>query len=131
MKERYLDLMEKVLTAYTPEHIGSYTRDVERRGITEHGYARLTSNIGILIAHGRLGHMKESFRHMMDLCCEGIPTAREKPPPRKCCFCGPRPSPRRRCRKRFRRKGDRLLPSRARKGRDFRKGSHGRLETRA
>ena len=78
MKERYLDLMEKVLTAYTPEHIESYTRDVERRGITEHGYARLTSNIGILIAHGRLDHMKESFRHMMDLCCEGIPTAREK-----------------------------------------------------
>ena len=78
MKRLYLDLMEMVLRAYTPEHIERYTRDVEENGIREHGYARLTANIGILLAHGRIPGMKDTFRHMMDLCCAEIPTARER-----------------------------------------------------
>ena len=51
-REIYLDLMERVLGAYSSEHIDSYTRDTERDGIREHGFARLTANIGILLAHG-------------------------------------------------------------------------------
>ncbi|MCR5263455.1 MAG: hypothetical protein K6D94_06240 [Clostridiales bacterium] len=74
-KEIYLSLMEKVLGAYTGEHIERYTRQVEKDGIKEHGYARLTSNIGILLAHGRIPGMKDVFRRMMDLCCSQIPDA--------------------------------------------------------
>ena len=53
MKKQYFDLMEQVLSAYTDEHIVRYFEDVKNNGLREHGFARLTSNIGILIAHGR------------------------------------------------------------------------------
>ena len=45
--------MEQVLSAYTDEHIRTYFNDVKTNGLTEHGFPRLTANIGILIAHGR------------------------------------------------------------------------------
>ena len=53
MKEKYIELMEKALSAYTDEHIQRYFNDVKTNGLTEHGFPRLTANIGILIAHGR------------------------------------------------------------------------------
>jgi len=74
-KEIYINLMEKVMSAYSDEHIRTYTESVVKSGLEEHGYPRLTANLGILIAHGRKTKYKDEFRQMMDLCCREIPTA--------------------------------------------------------
>ena len=74
MKERYLNLMERVVCAYTTEHIDAYTETVTEKTVKEHGFPRLTANIGILLCHGRLPHLKSRFKTMMDLCCRDIPT---------------------------------------------------------
>ncbi len=76
MKEKYIALMEQVVGAYTREHIDAYTAEVRRRGLWEHGYPRLCSNIGILLAHGRKQEMREIFPDMMDLCIQQIPLAK-------------------------------------------------------
>ena len=55
-ERKIIDLMEKALSAYTDEHIQRYFNDVKENGLTEHGFPRLTANIGILIAHGRRKH---------------------------------------------------------------------------
>ena len=73
MKKLYIDMMEKSLSAYTPEHIQEYFDTVKRDGLTEHGFPRLTANIGILIANGRSLHLKPLFLEMMELCCISIP----------------------------------------------------------
>jgi hypothetical protein len=73
MKKKYLDLMEKTLSAYTVEHILRYFNDVKREGLTEHGFPRLTSNIGILIANGRKSELLPIFLEMMEFCCKTIP----------------------------------------------------------
>ena len=52
-KSYYLDLIEKTLSAYTTAHIDRYFDDVKRDGLKEHGFPRLTANIGILIANNR------------------------------------------------------------------------------
>ena len=49
----YLDIIEAAVSAYSQERRAEYTSRVERDGITEHGFARLTSNIGTLVANGR------------------------------------------------------------------------------
>ncbi len=74
MKERYIALMEKALSAYSDAHIDEYFEKVKRDGLTEHGFARLTSNMGILISHGRRTDLFPRFLAMMDFCCEAIPT---------------------------------------------------------
>lgn len=63
------------MAAYTDEHIRAYTESVIKNGIEEHGYPRLTANLGILIAHGRKTEYKDEFRKMMDMCCREIPVA--------------------------------------------------------
>ncbi|MBQ4630182.1 MAG: hypothetical protein IJB70_04260 [Clostridia bacterium] len=73
----YIDLMERVLEAYSKEHIERYTKSVEENSIQEHGYPRLVANLGILIAHGRKTEYKDYFIKMMDLCCKEIPVAHE------------------------------------------------------
>ena len=73
MKEQYIDLMEQALSAYTDEHIDRYFADVQRDGLTEHGFPRLTANIGILIAHGRRKDLLPRFLQMMEFCCQQIP----------------------------------------------------------
>ena len=70
MKERYISLSEQVLSAYTDEHIRTYFNDVKMNGLTEHGFPRLTANIGILIAHGRRKDLLSLFTEMMDVCCD-------------------------------------------------------------
>ncbi len=70
MKEKYIELMEKALSAYTDEHILRYFNDVKTNGLTEHGFPRLTANIGILIAHGRRKDLLSIFIEMMDVCCD-------------------------------------------------------------
>ena len=78
VKSRYLDLMEKAVGAYTAEQIAKYVDQAEKEWISEHGFARLTSNIGILVAHGRLTEKKDLFKRMMDICCEQIPKAKSR-----------------------------------------------------
>ena len=77
-KEVYIDLMERVLEAYSKEHIERYTKSVEQNSIQEHGFPRLVANLGILIANGRKTEYKDYFIKMMDLCCSQIPIAHEK-----------------------------------------------------
>ena len=70
MREKYIALMEKALSAYSYEHIVRYFNEVKKNGLTEHGFPRLTANIGILIAHGRRKDLAPLFMDMMDLCCD-------------------------------------------------------------
>lgn len=74
MKEKYLSLMEKTLSAYTSAHILRYFERVKKEGLTEHGFPRLTANIGILIAHSRRTDLLLLFTEMMEFCCKTIPT---------------------------------------------------------
>lgn len=76
MKKRYIDLMERALLAYTDEHILRYWDEVTKNGLTEHGFPRLTANMGILIAHGRRTNLLPLFLEMMDFCCKTIPTVK-------------------------------------------------------
>lgn len=76
MKEKYIDLMEKALSAYSDEHILHYFNDVKTNGLTEHGFPRLTANIGILIAHGRRRDLLPIFLEMIEFCCKTIPTVK-------------------------------------------------------
>lgn len=79
MKEIYLDIMEKAVCAYTEPVIREYIETVRREGITEHGYPRLTADIGVLTAHGRLTHWKGLFVELMDLCCAQMPVVFDRP----------------------------------------------------
>lgn len=76
MHKKYLDLMEKVLSAYTDAHILRYFNDVKKDGLSEHGFPRLTANIGILIANGRRPDLVTTFCEMMEFCCKTIPTVK-------------------------------------------------------
>ena len=78
MKDFYIDLIENVMSAYTTEHIRTYTDSVIQDGLSEHGFPRLTANLGILIAHGKKTELKNDFLQMMDLCCQEIPVALHK-----------------------------------------------------
>ena len=72
MKDIYIDIMEKSLTAYTEERIREYIAEVRRDGLTEHGFPRLGANIGILMAHGRRLELKAEFIEIIDLCLYGF-----------------------------------------------------------
>lgn len=74
-REKYLDLMERAVGAYTPEHMERYLRSVKQKGLAEHGFPRLCSNLGILLAHGRIPEKEEIFLRLMDTCCRQIPVA--------------------------------------------------------
>ena len=73
MKEKYIELMEKALSAYSDDRILRFLNEVKAEGLTEHGFPRLTANIGILIAHGRRRDLLPIFLDMMDFCCRSIP----------------------------------------------------------
>ena len=79
-KARYLDLMELAVGAYTPEHMERYLKDIQTKGIEEHGFPRLTSNLGVLLATGRRtsAHDKALFKTMMDECCRQMSTAKAR-----------------------------------------------------
>jgi len=72
MKEKYIALMDKALDAYSYGQITDYFKRVKRDGLTEHGFPRLTANIGIMIASGRRHELKEMFLEMMEFCCENM-----------------------------------------------------------
>ena len=48
---KYVDIIEKAVGAYSPERIDRYIAEVEAGGIAEHGFPRLASNLGVLIAN--------------------------------------------------------------------------------
>lgn len=73
MKQIYLDIMEKSLSAYSDERIKEYIEEVKRDGLKEHGFPRLAANMGILIAYGRRTELFDTFIEMMDICCEEMP----------------------------------------------------------
>lgn len=73
MKEKYLELMRKALSAYSDEHIHEYFDRVKTEGLKEHGFPRLTVNIGVLVAHGYRQDLVPLFLQMMNFCCEQIP----------------------------------------------------------
>ena len=73
MKELILELMEQTLSAYTDEAIQEYFDRVQTEGLTEHGFPRLASNIGVLISHGRRSDLLPIFIQMFDFCCRTIP----------------------------------------------------------
>lgn len=75
MKEIYLDIMEKSVSAYTIPLIEDYIAQVRREGLTEHGFPRLTADVGILVSHGRMTHLRDLFIELMDLCCAEMPVA--------------------------------------------------------
>ena len=68
-KAEYLDLMEAAVSAYSDEHIARYVEKTDREGVEEHGFPRLTSNIGVLVANGRIPGKRETFRRMMAISC--------------------------------------------------------------
>ncbi len=78
MKNLYIDIMDNVVNAYTAEHIRKYTDSVIKDGLSEHGFPRLTANLGILIAHGKKTEFTEDFLKMMDLCISEIPDVYKK-----------------------------------------------------
>ena len=73
MKERYIAWMEAALSAYSNEHLAAFVEEEKREGISDHSFARLTSNIGILISHGRRRDLLPIFLEMMDFCCYCTP----------------------------------------------------------
>ena len=79
-KARYLDLMEQAVDAYTPEHMERYLQDVQAKGIEEHGFPRLTSNLGVLLATGRRMSARDKalFQTMMDECCRQMSVAKAR-----------------------------------------------------
>lgn len=72
MKNNYLDIMEKALSAYTVDRIREYIDETKRDGVTEHGFPRLGANIGILMAHGRRQELKDTFIEIINLCLDGF-----------------------------------------------------------
>lgn len=75
MKDKYLDIMEAALSAYSSSDILSYYEHVRSNGITEHGYPRLVASIGILISKGRRKELLALFLDMMNLAADCIPRA--------------------------------------------------------
>ena len=73
MKERYIELMERALSAYSDDDITRYFNTVREVGLTEHGFPRLAACIGILIGHGRRCDLLPVFCEMMELCADAIP----------------------------------------------------------
>ena len=76
MKKRYLDAMERALEAYSVKQIDDYFAEVQKNGLTEHGFARLTVNMGTMLAHGRKQELHERFIEMMSFCCAHVSTDR-------------------------------------------------------
>lgn len=73
MKELYIDIMEKSLAAYTEDRIKDYIDEVASEGLKEHGFPRLTADIGILMCFGRKTELMPYFLKMMDICCAQMP----------------------------------------------------------
>jgi len=89
MKEIYIDIIEKALSAYSSERIADYINDVRENGLKEHGFPRLAANIGILLAHSKRSELVNTFIEMMDICCDEMPAkkAANDFTVKEVCFC--------------------------------------------
>ena len=72
-KSTYIEIMRRAFDSYTAEQITDYYERVKAGGLTEHGFPRLASNLGVLICHGIHTELLPLFTDLMDLCCEQIP----------------------------------------------------------
>ena len=73
MKQLYLDIMEKSFHAYDRKRICDYITEVQKNGLSEHGFARLAADLAILNAFGRCTDYHDVMLEMMDLCCRQMP----------------------------------------------------------
>ena len=73
MKNTYIEIMDRAFGCYTKEQIADYYERVKKEGLSEHGFPRLASNLGVLICHGRHKELLPLFIDLMDLCCEQMP----------------------------------------------------------
>lgn len=73
IKERYLSVMERALECYSVERLTNFIAKARDVGIKDQTAARLSANIGILIAYGRKRELTSIFYQLMDICCEQIP----------------------------------------------------------
>ncbi len=89
VKEIYIDIIEKALSAYSSQRIDDYIKEVEENGLKEHGFPRLAANIGILLAHSRRIELKDTFIRMLNICCDEMPTkkAANDFTVKEICFC--------------------------------------------
>ena len=76
MNKTYLSIIEKSIAAYSEEDVVSYFNDVKQNGLKDQGFARLTVNIGILIAYGLRKELSSRFLEMMEFCCKMIPVVK-------------------------------------------------------
>ena len=65
----YLDLAEIAVKAYDDAHMEAYVREAETVGVQEHGFPRLASNLGRLVAAGRMTEKKPILERMMTVAC--------------------------------------------------------------
>ncbi|MBQ8407590.1 MAG: hypothetical protein IJY39_01860 [Clostridia bacterium] len=72
-KQTYIEIMDRAFQSYTKEQIEDFFGRVKQGGLTEHGFPRLASNLGVLICHGRHTELLPLFVDLMDLCCEQMP----------------------------------------------------------
>ncbi len=72
-KQTYVEIMDRAFKSYTKEQITDYYERVKREGLSEHGFPRLTANLGILICNGRHTELLPLFTDLMDLCCDQMP----------------------------------------------------------
>lgn len=76
MNQRYLNLMEKALFAYSDERILRFFNEVKEKGFKDQAFARITANIGIMMSQGIRRNLLPLFLEMMEFCCKTIPNVR-------------------------------------------------------
>lgn len=89
MKEIYIEIIDKALSAYSSQRIDDYIKEVRENGLKEHGFPRLAANIGILLAHSKRSELLNTFIEMMDICCNEMPIkkAANDFTVKEICFC--------------------------------------------
>lgn len=68
-KIQYMDMIERAFSAYTLDELHALIETNEKHGVTEHGFPRVASVLGLLIADGRQVALYPEFVRMMDLSC--------------------------------------------------------------
>lgn len=69
--------MEMAVGAYSEAEFFGYIDRVRKDGVKEHGFPRLTANVGWLIAHGRRTELKSVFIEMLELCLHTLPDVKD------------------------------------------------------
>ena len=65
----YLDFAEIAVKAYDDARMEEYVREGEAVGVQEHGFSRLASNLGRLVAAGRMTEKKPMLERMLTIAC--------------------------------------------------------------